>query len=221
MEQALAFFIIFLFFGGLIALTIWVVRSSIRKTWLHTGLLADQLGLPLPRRNEKHGMNDFPVIQAMYRNRQINIYSHVVGSGKNRTRVTTLLVSCKTHPANTLSLSKEGLFSKIGIALGMQDIKTGNIDFDEKYVLKSHSDIFARSIFDYQTCLLAIQAYEFFSYAGLQLKNGRFEYTESGTISNDKTRNRFHNMIVFADLLCQRVEGGPGGTQSTQGMRAQ
>ncbi|TND09622.1 MAG: hypothetical protein FD123_979 [Bacteroidetes bacterium] len=219
MEGFLAILVILLPFAGLIYFLVWFVRRQLQSTWMHTGILADETGMILARRNEKHGMGDFPVLQGYCNKRRVDIFTHVVGSGKHRHRVTTLHIYCQTHPANSLSIWKEGMMSKIGIALGMQDIKTGNIEFDDKFVLKSHSDIFARSVFDYNTCILALQAHGFFSSSGLYLKNGRFEYTESVVISNDKIRNRFKNMIIFADALCRRVEHGQG--QTNAGMRAQ
>ncbi|MCE3228634.1 MAG: hypothetical protein K0S32_3185 [Bacteroidetes bacterium] len=70
----------------------------------------------------------------------IHVYSEYVGSGKNRTLITKTELLGINSPAE-FTLYRENLFTKIGEALGMKDVKTGDDEFDKLYRLKSsHPD---------------------------------------------------------------------------------
>ena len=85
--------------------------------------------------------NKGPRIESRYESWTIYLDTHNVSNGKNSITYTRMRVCFKNPNQFELKITKEGVFSKIGKALGMQDILIGDDVFDENYVIKSNDEM--------------------------------------------------------------------------------
>jgi len=206
--QIIAIIAVFLFLALFIFLIIKLMRWQKKKVWTHTGVIADTLNIILDGRDDPKFYKRFPVLSGKYKNRQLNIYTEMRGSGKHRHYVTVLQIACASHTDNTLTIWKEGSFSKIGKAFGMQDIVTGFDDFDKRFVLRSKNPDFAQKVFNQKVSDKFLDSAKLIG-TSLYFENGYFSYTEQLLIANDITRQRYMNVIDLFTLLAERVETLP------------
>lgn len=89
----------------------------------------------------KWGSGPFLVIP--YKTWEIVFDYFVVSTGKSAITYTRLRTCFKQQQAFEMKLSKEGMFSKIGKALGSQDIEIGDEEFDHAYMVKSNDELLA------------------------------------------------------------------------------
>lgn len=68
-------------------------------------------------------------------NRNIRVFSEYVGIGKSRHLFTRIVVNVDIP--FTFELGKENVFTKAGEAIGIEDLKTGNSEFDNTFRLHS------------------------------------------------------------------------------------
>jgi hypothetical protein len=87
-----------------------------------------------------------PYLEIQYNNWQIVMDYFVVSTGKSAVTYTRFRVAFKNRSDFQLKLSKEGVFSKIGKALGGQDIEVGDELFDEQFRIKSNDEDKARRL---------------------------------------------------------------------------
>ncbi|MDQ3339972.1 MAG: hypothetical protein M4D80_32835 [Myxococcota bacterium] len=71
---------------------------------------------------------------------------YVVSSGKSSQTYTRVAAAYAHGPGPKMKVSKQGFFSKLGKAIGMQDIPTGDAVFDATFVLKSDNIPIARRL---------------------------------------------------------------------------
>lgn len=206
----LAIIIVLIFIGAFIWFIIWLMRWQRNKVWNHMGLIADFVNIELPGREEKKFMKPLPYLSGKYKNRTLSIHSEMRGSGKHRHYVTILRLAANAHSDNTITIWREGFFSKIGKALGMQDIQTGFEEFDKKFILRSNNPDFAMKVMNQKVCDKFVEMQKQVQ-SNLYFDKGNFSYTESMLILNDKIRERYLSTIELFTLLAERVEGLPLG----------
>jgi hypothetical protein len=118
---------------GIFALA-WYLNKRKSEAWK---VLANDLGLTM----SGGGMFSRPEIGGIYQGSQTRIYTYTTGSGKNRhtyTRISLYLA----RPLNLgLRVYKEGFLSKIGKAIGTQDIQTGDEAFDAAVMIKGNDEM--------------------------------------------------------------------------------
>lgn len=189
----------------MLPLIFWLGNSQNRKAWNFTGMIADELGIILNGRNEKHRMYDFPVLDGYYKKRKIEIYTKEAGSGKGRTRITILRVHCNCSYSNTFKIENKSWFYKIAIALGAKHIETSNDAFNKKFILRSNNSDFVKNIFDFNFSALILQAKFPFNFI-IKFEGSHFEYTENSIILTDACRQRFIEIAKLCNNLCVQLE---------------
>ncbi|MEW6469309.1 MAG: hypothetical protein AB1458_10305 [Bacteroidota bacterium] len=197
-----------LFLVLIIWLAVWLVRRQNKKAWLQVGQLADAMGIPFEGRDDKKNYRHYPSLNGLYQRRKVSIHSETRGSGKSKHVVTILRVYCNTHGSNTLTVWKEGFFSKIGKAFGMQDIQTGWSDFDKAFVLRSNNPDFALRLFNQGVCNKFLDTAPFI-WANIYFNNNCFEYAETSLILNEKIRIRYLNVCELLVYLSEKSENLP------------
>lgn len=81
-----------------------------------------------------------PQLVIPYKHWQIVFDYFVVSTGQSAITYTRFRTAFKNPKAYELKVSKEGVFSKIGKALGGQDIEIGDDLFDDSYRIKSNDE---------------------------------------------------------------------------------
>ena len=82
-----------------------------------------------------------PIMLLPYKNWQIIMDYFVVSTGQSAITYTRVRTAFKNNSDFEFKVSKEGVFSKIGKALGGQDIPIGDEAFDSQYIVKSNDDL--------------------------------------------------------------------------------
>lgn len=184
------------FVGGflVLALVLGYARSQRREqAW---GQLAARTGL-----SQEKGRYFFSplTVAGSYKGYPVRLYTFSRGSGKNRTTYTRLALDVQ-HPAGALlGLSREGFLSGLGKKLGMQDVRLGDAQFDDSFVIKSRPDDFAsRVLSSYDLRQRLVRDLQ----GTLQLGDGRVYVTRTGTDTDvDRLQNHLELLAGVADAL--------------------
>jgi len=102
-----------------------------------------------------------PFAEGVYGGRRVKIEAYTCRSGENSSIKTRIIVEHNGKATAEMMLYKEGVLTKIGKALGMQDIQLGNTEFDEKFLVKGKNPVQVKDIlnFDLQHKLLTTYDY--------------------------------------------------------------
>lgn len=125
--------IILILILGLIGLGIVASLLSVqsrRKAWAE---LAERLGLQL-QPGGFFGENN--VVSGVYRSHYLRLDTFSRGSGKSRSHYTRIVLAIQNPAGVALELYQEGIFSRMGKALGMQEIQTGDEELDRRFMIK-------------------------------------------------------------------------------------
>ncbi len=121
------------FFVAIFALA-WYLNKRKREAW---GSLANDLGLNM----SGGGMFSRPEIGGLYEGHQARLYTYTTGSGKNRHTYTRIALYLREPLTLGLRVYKEGFLSKIGKAIGTQDVRTGDREFDDAVMIKGNDEV--------------------------------------------------------------------------------
>ena len=86
------------------------------------------------------GIFKAPRIESNFENWTIIIDTYTQSSGNSSQTYTRLRAPYKEKISLDFKIYKSGIFSGLGKTLGMQDIKTGDKDFDENFIVKGSDD---------------------------------------------------------------------------------
>ena len=117
--------------GLLVAFVVlaYLRRQARQQAWselaAHTGLTFEPGGLFSPMR-----------ITGAYRGHALTLDTFTRRSGKNSTTYTRILLSVNNPSALSLAIYDENVLSKLGKALGMQDIQVGDDELDRRFTFK-------------------------------------------------------------------------------------
>ncbi|MEO0794358.1 MAG: hypothetical protein AAFX93_04295 [Verrucomicrobiota bacterium] len=163
-------------------------------------LLAQQLGVPLIGGDSY--LPKIPIlklikrpyrIEGPFRGHILKIYNYSQSNGGQNGSSTpyfAIVLELKNTRDLKFKLSSEGFFSKIGKALGMQDIQTGDPIFDETFVVKSSDTSFAREglLPEIRQQFLTAKQQCSRTFGGIQLKNNNLRYDRVGHLSKEQDR---------------------------------
>ena len=140
-------------------------------------------------------------------NNALKIYHFTRGSGKNSTTYAAIQFSNLNTKELKCEIYEQGLLSKIGKTLGMQDIPVGNAKFDERFIIKSDDQNFIRTILLPEIQERILEAWDQQNARGrITLNNNILAYEEIGTIRDDATRERFKYMLSVMYLLRDAID---------------
>lgn len=167
----------------------------ISKAWDNIIYIGDSLGIPVSKPEIGVFRRELPFLSGKYKNHVLTIRTEMRGSGKSRKAYSILELN--VPGVNTsYGIYKEGLFSKIGKVLGMQDIQTGFDEFDRKFLLQSSDPDKAIRVFDMNLCGKITDTFDSME-SGIYLKNSIISYSEPGYINKEAKRDRY---ITIAKL---------------------
>lgn len=78
----------------------------------------------------------------------VTLDTHTVSTGKSSVTYTRMRAPYVNADNFRFTIYREGFFSPIGRALGMQDISIGDPGFDERFVIKGNDEARVRQFFD-------------------------------------------------------------------------
>lgn len=139
-----------------------------------------------------------------FRSRFLKIYHFSTGSGDSRTTYATVRLIGPNPKALTFQFSREGFLSKIGKAVGMQDVQVGDSRFDKLFVVKlSDPDFISAALLPEIKDKFYRVWEEHGAKGSLKLEGEEMRYDEVGTIRNDAARLRCE---AVANLLADLAE---------------
>jgi hypothetical protein len=118
---------------------------------------------------------------------QVEINTFYRGSGKNRRFFTKIVADLQPSLGLNLHVYREGFLSEVGKVFGMQDLKTGDRDFDDRFIIKGSDEgrILAFLGPDVRRALL-----DFELLSGYVELNDEQVYWESGGFEADREKMR-------------------------------
>ena len=212
MESTIAPFLMILLFIGFfvgIFVIIWqVAKSNMAKINKQFEAIAYNLDAYV---TPAKGMftKPHPVVDGKIKDRDFRLFMYTKGSGKNQVTYTAFTISLNNPTGNTLVLYQEGILSKIGKFFQMQDIQIGDPFFDEKFIIKSNNEQFARN-----TLQGDLKSYLEHNYSRIKgtfkLENTtNIRYEEVISLNNAIARERFELLLDLGTFLADTIENQP------------
>jgi hypothetical protein len=190
-------------FVGSIALSIAAARRQQRKTRETMAGVAGRLGLELRRQPARFGFEAPPTVEGRYRDRQVRFFNFTTGSSKSRTTWSAVSAAIGSATGFTLELAPENLLSRIGIALGMQDIKVGDPEFDRAFVVRSNDAAYAAAALLPEIRARLLSERKQGARGHLTVKAGEARYAEVGAFADAARIDRLAGML---EVICDLAE---------------
>ncbi len=149
---------------------------------------------------EDRGWFRNPGISGLYRGRMAAFSIFVRRHGRSSTTYMRVTTSVQVVSGAYLQLTRQGFLSKVGEALGAQDVQIGDAAFDEHFIVKSRPESFAIDLF-YARDMLR-QNLQPLKAHGLRitLEGGMINYQQIGVLREAVA------LQSLLDLLCDLAE---------------
>jgi len=115
-------------------------RQARQQAW---GELAARTGLTF----ESGGLFSPMRVTGTYRGHSLTLDTFTRSTGKNSTTYTRIQMGANNPSALSLAIYDENVLSKVGKALGMQDIQTGDDELDRRFTIKGQPEPMIASLF--------------------------------------------------------------------------
>ena len=133
-----------LFFIGFFAIVVYAIDHSQQEQSKAWRLVAARAGLTF----EPGAFLGSPRVVGDYRGRALRLDAFTRKSGtRSATRYTRLALAMNNRAGIILTLCLEGVFSPIAKALGVEDIRLGDEEFDRRLLIQSRPATFAANLF--------------------------------------------------------------------------
>lgn len=130
--------LIFVFIFGLVAVIVIIGYSNSRSKRAAWGELASQTGLNFVAGNF---LGKPSVVSGIYRGHSLALDTFSRGGGEDRTTYTRIVLGLKNPTQLTLSISEEGVGSKLKKLFGAQEILVGDEAIDAKFFIKGSPEM--------------------------------------------------------------------------------
>ena len=203
---------------GIVVLVLWIAGMNNKKIYDQYVMLADKFKLQLSATEPKPiSLKPFlPSAMGNFGNSFLNIYSYRTGYGRNQQFWTAVKVSVNNPQDASIKIHKQGFFSKIGKAFGMQDIEIGDPDFDKNFILKSSDENLIKDLL--RNPAVREQFFRVFNdhkaNGTIRLEGNEFSYVELGLINADRTRTKIEMVAVLMKALSDQMGGGTSAGQA-------
>jgi hypothetical protein len=190
------FVVLFVALGGFVALIIlllrWVKKQNIKKVKLFAEF-AQKHGFE--HSTSKYLTAQLNSLSGQKGTNSISITEEMVGSGKSKTVITTLMIS-PTPFDFEFTIGKEQFFSKAVKLLGFDDVNFDDPEFDKVFLIKSKEEDKLKAIITYeiQAELKRIAADLKGTIYG---KSGTISYSITGPLMKPAQLESFENVMLF------------------------
>lgn len=190
--------------GLLVVFLIAKIRNN--RLMRQFGLLAIQYGLTVQAR-KRFGFYCHPFIKGSYKFRDLHIGTYTEDFWKHAVHYTFVTVEVERAEGKTFDVYKESYFRKFENEVGGHDIKTGDAEFDERFLVSSNDEEFVKQVLDEKVrnkFFEDIMAKNF--YGSVQLKDGKLMFTHAGFIKNDLVRELFECLVDLLYAVADRID---------------
>jgi len=193
-----------LFFVGFFAIVLYIIyfsRQEQAKAWRQ---VAARAGLTF----EPGVLLGSPRVIGNYRGRALRLDAFARRHGtRDVTRYTRIALAVNNRAGVVLTLRREGVFSPIAKALGVEDIRLGDAEVDRRFIIQSRPATFAATLFaarDLRQRLLQVRAPHLVAVEAAEL---RLEQVE---VSIEKDVDSWVSLFDLVSDLAEQVEREPG-----------
>lgn len=201
----IGFLVLGLFFAAMIALIVWALKYNKKVNARKEGLykaFAEKHGLQHSSRKQQMALLN--TCQGQIDGLNVTIYEQIVGSGKNKTVNSHILI--ENNPFNyQFKIGKEHIFSKAGKMMGLKDIEFGDEAFDKKFLMKSKDEEAFRRMMN-MNMQARLKELEGDLVSAIRNDNGKMSYYTFGPLPKEKQFQKFENVFNFMiELTKQRM----------------
>lgn len=125
-------------------------------------------------------------------------------SGRSTLMCTYFYFELKGIEDKTLQLYHEGLFSKIGIALGGQDVELGHEVFDNEFVVKSNDEAFAKAILTNQVQELILRGLD--QNGEIKIEDNRLIYEAFYSVKYGTDCQAFYHTVLAGAAIAKSIQ---------------
>jgi len=142
-----------------------------------------------------------------YRGKLLKIYHYTVGSGNSSTTYATARILGFTGNDISFEVRREGFLSKLGKAVGLQDVRVGDEKFDKLFLVKASDTAVIAVTFVPEIRAKFLKVWDELEAKGrIQLNGEELRYDEAGTIRNEAARLRFEAVVELLTDLAEAIE---------------
>ncbi|GAB5560193.1 MAG: hypothetical protein SynsKO_18400 [Synoicihabitans sp.] len=185
-------------------LVIWFAWKEGKKTRTKLRALADEMGLGFIAPPPLFGIfHSSPRLFGQVQGREVEIYQYTTGSGKNSRTWSALKLGHVGTSRLAITLSGQGLGSKIRSVFGAEEIQVEDRHFNNRWFIETNDPDFLTVALFGKACA-AIDASQ--SAVGkpkgtFELKDGDVFYREQGALSSDARIARIRQALPAAQAL--------------------
>jgi len=193
-----------LYYMPLILITLavlWSMKSYqlVLKEWQ---LLAEKLGVKcsIPPEPSKK----WPELSGRIHNLPFFCSMRTRKSGRSTLMCTYFCFDLRGIEGKTLQLYNEGLFSKIGIALGGQDVELGHEVFDNEFVIQSNDEEWAIMILKPSVQERILRKLD--QNSEIRIEENQLIYEEFSAIKYSTDCEAFYHKILSGAMIAQSIQ---------------
>ncbi len=197
------------FFG----LIFYILRINNQKIFKQVSILSSNFRLQgLAALPKTWALSPYmPEMFGEYDGRKLRLYFYTTGSGKSTTYWTSLEMEVENREDQTIKIYKENFFSKIGKAIGGQDIQIGDGKFDSELILRASDEQFLKNLLTPEIREQFLRIWVERKPAGtVSLAGNTLQYIETGLVNNTARRERIEMAIILLQALSRNISAGLG-----------
>ncbi|MBK8472220.1 MAG: hypothetical protein IPL33_08635 [Sphingobacteriales bacterium] len=164
-----------------------------------------KIALSVPARKAFNLAWSYPSLKGRYLERDLSISMKNKDMAGMSVPYTSMSIDALRHRGVTLEISSETLGSTLKKMIGKQDVLTGDIDFDRRFLIKTNNQKFIKDLLDEE--IRDILKKEVFLKMGtLSLKDSELCYEEQIVVNTDNERRRMENILLVMYMLAKRMD---------------
>ncbi len=186
------------------AFVIFLVVSQRKKLKAHFAELGTRLGCSA--RIPEGFFGGFPSLDGTYRGRPLKVFMFTRGSGKNQSTYTAFDLDVFNPGGFGFHIFEQGFFTTLATKFGMEDIQTGDPDFDREFIVQASDESllvnFLTPTIKQRFMEMAGKHVAF----GIKLEGGRIHYETQGTVASMPFMEKLIEFIETASDCAEQVE---------------
>jgi len=184
-------------FGGIVVLMVVVGVWATRKTRDNLTRLARDLGMQLREKPAVLGLfRPAPTVDGDKGGRKVRFFQFSTGAGKSRQTWSAVGVGCANPHDLKLKLFAQNFLTQLGEKFGMQDVRLGQLPFDEKFVVQTNAPDYLRAALLPELRDPLLRHWPFLlGSAHLKIDGGEVVYAENGQFTDEAMLQRMKTLL--------------------------
>ncbi len=176
--------------AAIIFLVFWYMHKQRQKMTEQWGVFAQQTGLSVTAGS----WIQTPAVRGVYAGFNIWLRTESRGSGDSRTTYTVMTLQLPITNRLNLRFYKEGFLSKIGKAMGTQDLQVGDPLFDDAFMIKGNSPPHVANLLSPEVRQYALAMRDAMN---VSLTQGQVGWEQIGSLLDPPRLSNVLNMLVM------------------------